>query len=422
MKKWKQLTKTILASVMAFAMVVGYGASVSATPGLQDEGEAILTKILEVPQGVAIPGKVFTFMFEKVGIQKADETTVDDSAAALAKMEGITNATIAFTLGQTTGITDPGLVTGYKDVLGKSSDVLAGVTWPHAGVFIYAVSEVPVSPDPLYRYSTAKYTMKVYVQNVDASGDPTVTPTGLFKVTHVGFEMLAPDGRTPGATGVGDKVEPVFTNRHIPRVKLDISKRVAGEFADHTLDFTFTPTFIRPVDSDAVESVGTVVDTLTGSPVTPSRTIKVTFAANSPMGTLDQPTFRLRHGETLRFEGVDSTDLDTYQKGTLPAGTVWTVEEAGTPGYRASASVNNNSAIDATITPGTAGMDYSIASDGTNPLVAGDSQNRAVVTNTYKTITPTGILLNNLPYILLIVVALGGFAGYIVSKRRKAVR
>ena len=51
-----------------------------------------------------------------------------------------------------------------------------------------------------------------------------------------------------------------------------------------------------------------------------------------------------------------------------------------------------------------------------------DTQNTTAFTNTYSggdDTTPTGILMNNLPYIILLLVVLGGLTGYIVSKRRK---
>ena len=418
MKKWKQLKKTILASTMVVAMVAIMGMPILAT-GLQTGTAGTITKILEVPQGVETPAKTFRYTFTKVGIRNAAGVAVSAT-----EQPTIDNKDIVFTAGfaQTAGT-----VIGYNNSTNTNAAILTGITWPHAGEYVYTVAEVDNSgTDSSVTFSKATYEMTVYVKNVDLSVNNDVV------VTNVGFRKITNDDGTPVAAVVGGvddgkqpKADPIFTNRYKKFVKLDISKKVAGAFADTTKDFTFTPSFVRPVDTTAVTSVGTVIG---ADGVATTRTVTVTFAANSTVGSITtvpataEGTFTLKHGEKIVFEGVNSS-LDTFQKGNLPAGTIWTIAETGAPGYTATAVVNNNDGAGTAVLGGTAGDNLSISEVpvGTN-LVAGEKTNAAAFTNTYQDITPTGVLINNLPYILLIVVAMAGFTGYIVSKRRKNAR
>ena len=53
-------------------------------------------------------------------------------------------------------------------------------------------------------------------------------------------------------------------------------------------------------------------------------------------------------------------------------------------------------------------------------LVGGEGLNSTAFTNAYddNTITPTGIIINNLPFVLMVAIAGSGLALYVVSKRR----
>jgi len=44
----------------------------------------------------------------------------------------------------------------------------------------------------------------------------------------------------------------------------------------------------------------------------------------------------------------------------------------------------------------------------------------ATVTNTLESTSPTGVIINNLPFIMMIVVAAAGFVAYIAAKRRRS--
>ena len=46
--------------------------------------------------------------------------------------------------------------------------------------------------------------------------------------------------------------------------------------------------------------------------------------------------------------------------------------------------------------------------------------NTVAFTNEYQSASPTGVFMDNLPFILLVLVAVGGIAAYLAVKRRKA--
>ena len=53
-----------------------------------------------------------------------------------------------------------------------------------------------------------------------------------------------------------------------------------------------------------------------------------------------------------------------------------------------------------------------------NNLV-GENENKVTFTNTYKDVAVTGIVMNNLPFILLVAVAIVAFVSLAVVKRRR---
>ena len=390
--------KKIVTGVLALAMVMGTVLSVSASV-LQVGNQGTLTKILEVPQGVTTPNHSFNFTFTPTGI-------IDDNGnpAATPLGQAISTVTISIANGDTR-VPGTGAQEGFDLITKTGATVnLSTLAWTRAGVYTYNVKETEVVGDA-YRDSKAEYEMKVYVEN-----DNATTPDGVtYVVTHVEFFQTRDDA---GVVMTSTKAEPKFTNRFIVKSMLDISKHVSGKFANTEQEFTFTPEFERPLDSEEVTSLGTIFGT-DGNPT--GDTVTVVFQANDTTGTATPASFQLKHGEKIRFD--DGTD------GTLPAGTTWTLKETGEAEYTPRVDIFDNSATSFQNNTGSLATDMTISKgqDGTSDLKLGDVKSIAAWTNTRTDITPTGILLNNLPFIMLILVAIGGFVGYIASKRRKAM-
>jgi len=427
-KLMKKIVTGVLALTMVMGTVVAVSASVVPPASKQTGATAIISKTLNVAPGAVFDTtENFSFVITKEGLMKPDGT-IDTTATIPTLTTPTVIAGTAFTGGTLN------TVTGMMEQTVRTTDLLASATFLHAGVYVYTITETAGSTNGM-DYSLAEYQMIVYVENaVEADGVTVSTPV-VTTVTNVGFRkvrndngttptLVAPeaDDNVPLVSGQAyPKASPDFVNELNPLVNFSVAKKVAGEFADTTKEFTFTPVFTRPETQKVKDE--TVDRTYTGyiyvdgvKAVSPERPVVVTFEKTKLES--DTLTFTLKHNESLRFNIAPHAD-----DSGLPSGTTYTLVETGTLGYTASAEVwNNITTTSGETVPGTgAGDDLEIAEApvGTD-LTLGINTNASVWTNTYRDVTPTGILLNNLPFILLIVVSIGGFVGYIAHKRRKA--
>ena len=170
---------------------------------------------------------------------------------------------------------------------------------------------------------------------------------------------------------------------------LKVSKAVVNANGTTTTpddEFTFTATFAFPTGTDA-STLGGIKDANGGD---------VTLAEG---GTY---TFHLKANENMKFTGV-------------PAGTTITVKESAAKNYKGSAVITINGTQ---LTPVSA-TKYSTELTVVNKEKLGQKQNTVDVTNTYNDVPVTGIIMNTLPYVLMIAlcgVALIAFVGF---KRRR---
>lgn len=285
---------------------------------------------------------------------------------ATSTTEGAPTATIAdvsFTEGQA------GTLKGEKYVLeGKTAISFTG-TWPHAGEYVYTVAETQESM-PNVTYDTSSYTLRVYVIN-------GTNGLEIEKIT------------AQGATGKTDKI--LFTNTYAKNnATLTIEKNTTGTYADKTKEFNFEITFTKSPMSD-----------------------KTTFTGN-----IGSEPVECTAGIAKSFTLADREQLVFHD---LPVGTTYVVKElAATDGYTPSVTVRENQTTtltDKTVQEAEA-LD-TLKQDGTKNLV-GEYENKVTFTNTHQGgVVPTGILMNNLPFILLVAVAIVAFVSLAVIKRRR---
>lgn len=284
---------------------------------------------------------------------------------ATSQIAGAPTATIAdvsFTEGQT------GTLKGEKYVLEGTTTISFQGTWPHAGEYVYTVKETQESI-PNVTYDTSTYTLRVYVIN----------GTNGLKVEKITAE---------GANGKTNKI--LFTNTYAKNdATLTIEKNTTGTYADKTRKFDFEITFTKSPMSDQTTFTGTI-------------------GAQSVEYTAGQTkTFKLADGEKLVFNN-------------LPVGTTYMVKElAATDGYTPKVTVVENKTTTVTnkTVQETEALD-TLKENGKNNLV-GENENKVTFTNTYKDVAVTGIVMNNLPFILLVAVAIVAFVSLAVIKRRR---
>ena len=239
-------------------------------------------------------------------------------------------------------------------------------TFPHAGLYEYIVRETAGTENGI-TYDTAAYHLNVYVVNEE---------NGNLEVRSITAEKD------------GDKQDELsFTNTYRKNSSLTISKSTEGMHADKTKDFKFTIKFERAAtESDEVESyTGKIGDETVDCSVD------------------EETTFKLHDGESLVFE-------------CLPAGTRYVVSEvAAEDGYTPSIKVIENGVqtLEKTVSE-----NAGISSAEAVSTLVGEKTNEVEFTNTYQDIALTGIALNNWPFIILIILAIGAL---LLSKGIKAV-
>lgn len=262
-----------------------------------------------------------------------------------------------------------------KITVSKKSNITFG-TFPHAGEYVYTVKETQESADGV-EYSTDTYTLRVYVKNGN---------NGL-EIRN----MTAEKGTSNGTEG--NKVsEMKFTNIYRKDTSLEITKVTTGDLADKTKDFDFTIT----ITPSKTENKSTSYTGKIGEK-------EVTVNANT------ETRFKLHDGETLKFD-------------SLPAGTRYVVtEQAATDGYTPSVTVVENGTTTVTNKKASSETDGISSADAQLTNLVGEGKNSVTFTNTYKDVPLTGIFMNNLPFVIVIgiaVLALGALA--ILKKQRSA--
>ena len=374
-----KMFKKVLAVVAAGAMTMGMAMPTFAA----DEGkttEAWITKTYNTEVGKA---EKFSFTAEQV---KTGTGIITTDAA-------VTMPEISFTDTETGTISKRGQITFP--------------TYPEAGKYEYTVKETQTA-DPIVAnsehekmiMSQAEYTMDVYV---------TDGATGT-EISNIVVNKVKDDEGQPGNgkvdIGNTDTNTFNFTNTYVQEAgtgtkptnpdptynengSLKVSKAVVnanGTTTTPDAEFEFIATFAFPNGTNT-STLGGIKDANGGD---------VTLAEG---GTY---TFKLKANENMKFTGV-------------PVGTTITVKESAAKNYKGSAVITINGTQ---LTPVSA-TKYSTELTVVNNEKLGQKQNTVDVTNTYNDVPVTGIIMNTLPYVLMIAlcgVALIAFVGF---KRRR---
>lgn len=385
----KKLSKKMLAVVAAGAMTMGLAMpafAADASGETQKVTQAYISKTYNTEVG-----KAMTFNFT---------ATQDTTSTGLVKSEvACTIPSISFTENET-GKT--------KKV---SSEAIKFDPFNEAGKYEYTVTESattnPVIANDDHQkliMSKAEYKMDVYVVE---------DPVGTFKVDQIVVNKTKNDKGTAedGKVDIsGDKTKNKFNfvNTYVQEAgtgkpdpdpekpivpgedynkygSLNVSKKIdaQGEDVDSSATFKFTATFAFPEGTD---------ETTLGAKAGES-------ALTLTDGTY---TFNLKDGENMKFTG-------------LPVGTTITVTEAGAANYKGSAKVFLNG-VEQTVVTATK---YNEKITPVDNKKLGQNKNTVDVTNTYNHVPTTGIIMNTLPYVLMIALCGAALFGFVAFKRRR---
>lgn len=326
----------------------------------QAPASASITKDFEMAEGLEIPTVTFNFSVS------ADKSNSDAPKATIEP--------ISYSNADNKGnLTDQG-----KYVISKNMQITFG-TFPHAGEYLYTVEETKGDAKGV-TYSTDKYTLRVQVAN-GANDSLYVKSITAEKGTNTG--------------NVYNKVTKIlFTNTYRKNGSLTIEKNTTGDLADKTMKFDFTITFEKSATEETLgDFTGTITRKNGGKPETVS-------------GQNGIFNFALADGDKIVFD-------------KLPVGTKYEVKEKGVSndGYTPSVTVWENNI--SSQKNGNESEDLSSLNKGKKNLV-GEATNKVTFVNTYRDDVPvTGIIMNNLPFILLIGVAVLAFGTLAFLKKRR---
>ena len=375
-----KMFKKVLAVVAASAMTMGM-----AMPTFAAEGGKVTEAYVSKTYNTEV-GKAEKFSFTA--------TQVKAGAGIITTDANVSIPDISFTAKQT-GTTKQRAKVNFP-------------TFTEAGEYEYTVTETQTA-DPAVAdgehekmiMSKAEYTMDVYV---------TENTEGNLVIDNIIVKKMRDD---KGNDAQGTKVTDIgdtdtngfnFTNTYVQEAgtgdkpstpgedytnygSLNVSKTISvpeGVQADANKEFDFTATFKFPDGTDA-NALGGV-------------------KGNGTDITLKQDgtyTFKLKTTEKMKFTGV-------------PVGTKISVTESATPNYKGSAAVVINGAAQDTVTASKYDEAITVSEKS-----LGQKKNTVDVTNTYNYVPTTGIIMNTLPYVLMIAlcgVALIAFVGF---KRRR---
>ncbi|MCL2513153.1 MAG: hypothetical protein FWF08_04545 [Oscillospiraceae bacterium] len=436
-KKHRLLPALALALIMCLAcLTTAFAAQPSGTE--TDPAQAAITKLLKVPFGTAVPTAAFKF--------KVTPISIDGDTNAKPPVAGIgSNGDVyinfpalgtppAYTFKETIGDTD------YYFL--ESAELFGGVSFANAGVYKYEIEELgsdftnvgtpPTAPYEEMSYSGAKYEVEVYVK--DGINGRYIYFIGSVRTTEEdgtpGTDKVDP---TPGSESEDfDYSQMIFTNTYVKanggtdpkdpdNWTLSVSKDVLGEFASQTIYFAYNMKVFTPSLIGAAETYKAYVVEADPDPENAGKYKVVTSAANGTVsgtdlngGYINFPSdtltaFNLKAGQFLVF-------IDT------PVGTSYEITETGTAGYIPSAIVTYAGAAGGNEV-GSKGASLVLPHSANDfyktTLYVGEGLNSADFINENDTTTPTGLDLNDLPFIGMILLAVGAGAAFIVIKYRK---
>ena len=353
-----------------------------------------LKKILYTDKGINLPELTFNFI--------ATKKSVNDVAIANPKADNtMPTATInAITIQDSDKPTNVGENNQYK--IEKESNITFG-EFSHAGKYEWTITENSGNTQYV-TYDNSSYTLTAYVANKANSNELYVKTITVKNAQKHKVEKLE------------------FVNRYaknngslmISKILADSNKVTRAEEGKHTENFndkskafSFTINLTKPASAD-------------------NKLTKVTAKYYKQDGNVEdkeinfgqEVTFTLKDGENLKFEN------------NLPIGTTYTVKEDATTNYIPSAKVTQNGEVvqfdGQNQKSGTKNTELNAAEGANkgddvyqNKLFIGEGENKVEFTNTYDFIVLTGIIMNNLPFILMVIVAGLGFGIYAIAKRRR---
>lgn len=263
----------------------------------------------------------------------------------------------------------------------------SSITFPRAGIYRYIVTQTDegtIPTDVTVDTNTTRY-LDLYVENDTNNGG-----TDNLKIAHY---VLLKTATTPtvdyddttGAVktityGDGSEKDEGYDHTYETN-ELELDKQVAGALGDMTsgaFDFTVTIAGLKENDTIGVKGATDVAF--------------VTQTADNS-GTVSLTGVKLGHGEKYTIVG-------------LPTGATFAITEniSANEGYKTEYNINSVGNVNEKSFTATA-------------VEKQDDPNTVIFTNTRDSVTPTGVIMNVAPYVLMVVIAAAGCFVFLRKRR-----
>lgn len=360
------MKKRILAFMMAAAMVFGSATAVMAAGEGQSSAADTMTvtikKNYQVNGADGAKSPAETFQFTKATLAYVANTKYNDAAAVDTEKPVEDSMGI---LGDVKSIT----ITGPSYIEGENGekDITAVITAANyksvgVGTYIYTFQETAGDTAGV-TYDNNQYKLYVNVVNGDTAG-----------TYKIGGAYVKKPGEIP-------KVQHIVNTYQSGNLK--ITKTVTGNMRDKNKVFDVNVT-LTVADGKKVKAPVTITttDTDLGNPTT--------IAAGAWSGN-KAVTLHVKDGTTVELKN-------------LPVGVSYAVEETEYSDYTTSYTKN--------------GKDISGAP--TSTAVRADATDTVVIKNHKDTTVDTGVIISNLPYILILAAVAAGLVLFAAGKKRRA--
>ena len=392
------MKKTMLASLVALGVAVPGVVAPLTTVHAADAPQLKIKKVLNLPEsGVKTPAETFSFIFEKQS--KNNDTSLKENIPEINDVE------ISYTDNYDT---DQDTETDGKQVIKTSSDALAGVEWPESGQYTYTAHEKRGVTEDM-TYSQSSYTVSVFTKK---------TAGGTIVVDTIQIQQDKDDN--------GKEV----TDKHKTEYNPGNGNDAKGNNFSFSNNYDKKGGNSNPTptpgggDSDVIPDADmngfALMKTVTGGTINTEEVFKFSLKAEKPVGShSDENTFtyRIVKGSTVggpqtatygqAFE-VDLRHHDRVVFDGILLGSKVSAEETFSAGYNKSLGAK-------TVFDGTAVSSLDDLKSG--KVIGNNGKNGVYFMNAQQ--TPTGIVMNNLPYIVVVAIASVGVVLFAKRRRNK---
>ena len=367
------MKKRILAFMMAAAMVFGSSTAVMAAG--EGQSSAVDTMTVTIKKNYQVNGAegakspAETFKFEDAtlafvaGTKYNDPGAVDTEKAVKGILKNIPEGVRTIT------ITGPSYIEGDttrdRDI---TTAVITAAKYDSVGSYIYTFKETAGTTAGV-TYDNNQYKLYVNVVNGDTAGT--------YKIGGAYVKNTA-----------GDKVQEIVNTYQSGNLK--ITKTVTGNMGDKNKVFDVKVT-LTVADGKTVNAPVTI--TTTPKPTDAALTNPATIATGAWNGNQATVTLHVKDGTTVELKN-------------LPVGVSYSVEELPYSDYTTSYTHTQN---------GT-----SMTGAPTSTAVRANAIDTVTITNNKNAKVDTGVIVSNLPYILILAAVAAGLVLFAAGKKRHA--